>query len=69
VDGKSTPDLDTFIDVVRGKDYRDAVRLKTVLWDGRVEVITLKTDQRYWPTYEIFRSDDGWQRRELAQQK
>lgn len=69
VDGKSTPDLDAFIDVISGKAHRDAVRLKTVLWDGRVEVITLKTDQRYWPAYEIRRSDDGWQRRELGLRK
>jgi len=69
VDGKPTADLDAFIEVVRNKDHRDPVRLKTVLWDGRVEVITLKTDQRYWPAYEIHRSDDGWRRRELVQQK
>lgn len=70
VDGKPTPDLDAFIAAVRNKDHRDPVRLKTVLWDGRAEIITLKTDQRYWPTYEIHRgSDGGWQRRELAQRK
>ncbi len=67
VDGQPTPDLDAFINVVRGKDHRDPVRLKTVMWDGRIEVITLKTDQRYWPTYEIRRTKKGWERRELEQ--
>lgn len=65
VDGKPTPDLDAFIEVVRGKRHRDPVRLKTVLWDGRIEVITLKTDQRYWPAYEIVRVGEGWERREF----
>ncbi|HEX7046024.1 MAG TPA: trypsin-like peptidase domain-containing protein [Gammaproteobacteria bacterium] len=65
VDGKATPDLDAFIDAVRNKDHRDPVRLKTVLWDGSVEIITLKTDLRYWPTYEIHRTDNGWERKEL----
>ncbi|HEX7029749.1 MAG TPA: PDZ domain-containing protein, partial [Gammaproteobacteria bacterium] len=67
VDGKPTPDLDAFIDVVRDKDHRDPVRLKTVLWDGRVEVVTLKTDLRYWPTYEIHRTAEGWRRRDIEQ--
>ncbi|HEX6928095.1 MAG TPA: trypsin-like peptidase domain-containing protein [Gammaproteobacteria bacterium] len=65
VDGKPTPDLDAFIDAVRDKGHRAPVRLKTVLWDGRIEVITLKTDLRYWPTYEIHRTESGWKRRDI----
>jgi hypothetical protein len=36
--------------------------LKTVTWNGAVEVITLKLDNQYWPAYEIRRIGDGWQR-------
>ncbi|MEX2125656.1 MAG: trypsin-like peptidase domain-containing protein [Woeseia sp.] len=57
-----TPDLQSFIDAVRGKPDRAAVRLKTVTWNGAVEVITLKLDNQYWPAYEIRRTDDGWRR-------
>ena len=57
-----TPDLQAFIDVVGGIEHRESVRLKTVTWNDTVEVITLKLDNRYWPAYEIRRTDDGWRR-------
>ena len=62
VDEIPTPDLKTFVDLVAGKKDRTSVRLKTVTWNGAVEVITLKLDNQYWPAYEIRRSGDGWQR-------
>jgi hypothetical protein len=45
---------------------RAPVRLKTVTWNGAVEVITLKLDNQYWPAYEIRRTADGWQRVEIG---
>ncbi|MGB5449933.1 MAG: trypsin-like peptidase domain-containing protein [Woeseiaceae bacterium] len=57
-----TPDLQAFIDAVKGIKHRESVRLKTVTWNGTAEVITLKLDNQYWPAYEIRRSDDGWRR-------
>jgi S1-C subfamily serine protease len=57
-----TPDLQSFIEVVRGMKHRESVRLKTVSWNETVEVITLKLDNQYWPAYEIRRDDDGWRR-------
>jgi S1-C subfamily serine protease len=57
-----TPDLQSFIDVIEGQEDRAPVRLKTVTWNGAVEVITLKLDNQYWPAYEIRRTDDGWRR-------
>ncbi len=55
VDGRPTPDLDSFIAAVRGRPDRSAVRLKTVAWNGTVDVVTLKLDLHYWPTYELVR--------------
>ena len=60
VDGHPTPDLDAFIAAVRGRPDRAPVRLKTVTWNGSVEVVTLKLDLRYWPTRELTRTPDGW---------
>lgn len=62
VDGKPTPDLNAFFAVVQNKQDREAVRLTTVNWDDRVEVITLKLDLRYFPTYELRLTENGWQR-------
>jgi S1-C subfamily serine protease len=62
VDGRATPDLDSFIAAVRGRTDRSAVRLKTVAWNGTVDVVTLKLDLHYWPTNELVRTPGGWVR-------
>lgn len=67
VDGLPTPDLDAFIEVVSGREDRDSVRLKTINWNNAVEVITLKLDSRYWPSYELKRNGGGWERIALNQ--
>jgi S1-C subfamily serine protease len=65
VDGTPTPDLDAFLTVVGGRADRTSVRIKTLAWNGQSEVITLKLDRHYWPTYELLRTDSGWERRAL----
>jgi S1-C subfamily serine protease len=62
VDARATPDLDAFIAAVQGRQDRQSLRLRTVSWNGAVDVITLKLDKHYWPAYELRRSQDGWQR-------
>jgi len=66
VDDTETPDLQTFVDVVANKGDQTSVRLKTVTWNGAVEVITLKLDNQYWPAYEIRRTKKGWQRSSIG---
>jgi S1-C subfamily serine protease len=66
VDDKATPDLQSFVDVIRGKKDKSSVRLKTITWNGSAEVITLKLDNQYWPAYEIRRTEDGWQRIDIG---
>jgi len=65
VDGHPTLDLDAFLSRVADKRHRDSVRIKTITWNNRVEVITLKLDKHYWPAYELRRGDAQWQRRML----
>jgi hypothetical protein len=51
---------------VRSKNEHESMRLKTVTWNGQVEVITLKLDKHYWPAYELDRGSNGsWTRHAL----
>jgi len=66
VDDTPTPDLNAFVDVIAQKKDRESIRVKTVTWNGAVEVITLKLDNQYWPAYEVRRTQDGWVRSEIG---
>lgn len=65
VDGVPTPTLDAFIAAVAGRPDRSSVRLRTVNWNDSVDVITLKLDRHYWPTYELRREAAAWRRIDL----
>ena len=62
VDGIKTPNLEEFVTVAREKHGQKSLRLTTVTMNGSIEVITLKLDNQYWPTYEIKKTTHGWQR-------
>ncbi len=62
VDGVPTPDLDSFLAAVAGRPDRSSLRLKMVSWNDSVDVITLKLDDHYWPTYQLRRVGDAWER-------
>ncbi len=65
VDDRPTPDLDSFIRVVKDKADRDSVRLKVMDLKGRIKVITLQLNNNYWPMAEIIDTEKGWVRSEL----
>ncbi len=65
VNGQPTLDVDSFLEAVDGLGDRVSVRLNTVTWNSVPQVITLKLDNHYWPSYELRREDDGWRRYEL----
>ena len=66
VNESATPNLQAFIEAVKDIKHKESVRLKTVTWNGTIEVITLKLDTQYWPAYEIRRKDNGWRRTDLG---
>ena len=66
IDDTDTPDLQSFVEAVSGKEDQTSVRIKTVTWNGAVQVITLKLDNQYWPAYEIRKTANGWQRTEIG---
>jgi S1-C subfamily serine protease len=65
VDGIPVTDLDSFLDAQPDRVDGRAVRLKTVSLEGKVSVVTLKPDTHFWPTAEIRRGPNGWERVEL----
>lgn len=63
VNGHATLDMDSFIAATRSFKDGQTVRLGVTSWDGQTQIITLKLDLRYWPTYEIVHDANGWQRK------
>ena len=62
VDGQPTPDLDQFVAAISGLAHGASVRLNTISWNYVPEVITLKLDNNYWPSYELRRENYDWRR-------
>ena len=65
IDGKPTPDLDRFVEVVGELEGRDAVRVNTVDWNDVPQVITMKLDPHHWASYELRREGYEWRRHEI----
>ncbi|XXG79593.1 hypothetical protein AAC387_Pa09g0629 [Persea americana] len=67
VNGKLTPDLETFVDVTKGLEHGEFVRVRTVHLNGKPRVLTLKQDLHYWSTWELkFDPDTAtWRRRTI----
>jgi S1-C subfamily serine protease len=62
VNGRPTPDLDSFVTIASGLAEGESVRLDTVSWNEVPEVLTLTLDPQYWPSYELRREGLEWQR-------
>ncbi|MCP3674106.1 MAG: hypothetical protein GY829_06500, partial [Gammaproteobacteria bacterium] len=65
IDERPTPDLDSFIAIVKDKQDRDSVRLKVMDLKGRTKVITLQLNNNYWPMAQILHTENGWVRTEF----
>jgi S1-C subfamily serine protease len=65
VDGEPTLDLDGFIAAIGKHAHQDSVRLNTMSYNDVPEVITMKLDPEYWPSYELRREGHEWRRHDL----
>jgi S1-C subfamily serine protease len=65
VDGEPTPDLEAFVRVATSLGDKESVRLNTVTFNDVPEVITMKLDPQYWPSYELVRDGYEWRRQAL----
>eukprot|EP00271_Cylindrocystis_brebissonii_P014135 TRINITY_DN35385_c0_g1_i1.p1 TRINITY_DN35385_c0_g1~~TRINITY_DN35385_c0_g1_i1.p1 ORF type:complete len:1152 (-),score=228.60 TRINITY_DN35385_c0_g1_i1:698-4153(-) len=53
VNGRPTPDLDTFVQVTQDLKHGEFVRVRSVHLTGKPKVLTLKLDRHYWATWEL----------------
>ncbi|RKP25690.1 trypsin-like cysteine/serine peptidase domain-containing protein [Syncephalis pseudoplumigaleata] len=63
VNGRATPDVDTFLAVVRDRPDNTYVRVKIITFDMIPMVLSIKQNLHYWPTTLLERDDDadcGW---------
>jgi S1-C subfamily serine protease len=65
VDGQPTPDLSSFVKAATAVADKESVRLNTMSFNDVPEVITMKLDPVYWPSYELRRDGYEWRRLEL----
>ena len=61
VDEVPVHDMQAFLREIATKADNDVVRLRTLDLNNRAEVVTLRMDQRYWPTYTLKRVERSWQ--------
>ena len=62
VDGEAVEDLDGFLSLIGKKAQDTDTRLSVVSISGRKSIVTVSPEYNFWPTYEIKRTADGWQR-------
>jgi predicted metalloprotease with PDZ domain len=62
IDGKPIDTTVDFINAVKGKKHQATVRVKTLDFQNNARVITLRTDNHYWPFFEMNYSDGYWQK-------
>ncbi|KAI3892686.1 hypothetical protein MKW92_051722 [Papaver armeniacum] len=53
VNEKLTPDLDSFVEVIKGLEHGEFVRIRTMTLNGSPEVHSVKQDLHYWPSWEL----------------
>ncbi len=66
LEGLAVSDIDSLLDALHQTAGRESVRLKVLDLIGKERVLTLRPDEHYWPTVELVRSEEGWQRRPFS---
>lgn len=67
VDGEPVANLDEFIRLVTRRGNAASIQLRVLGWNDAVEMVTLKPDPVFWPTWEI-RHNGDWYRLEIDSQ-
>lgn len=62
VEGEQVSNLDEFLAQVRQRGQDEITRLTIVSMSGRKDIVTVKPEYNFWPTFEIMRNKNNWQR-------
>ena len=62
MDGKPINNLDEFLQAANAKQQDEITRLTTISMSGRKNIVTVKPEYNFWPTFELRREESGWQR-------
>ncbi len=62
MDDKPINTMDEFLDAAQARDQDQITRLTLITMSGRTEVVTVQPEYNFWPTFEVRRSDEGWER-------
>ncbi|MFK7860589.1 MAG: trypsin-like peptidase domain-containing protein [Granulosicoccus sp.] len=62
IDGKPINNLDDFLMAASSKDQDQITRLTTISMSGRKNIVTVEPEYNFWPTFEVRRDNEGWQR-------
>ena len=62
VDGEPVTTLDEFLSAALDKEQDQITRLTTISISGRRSIVTVQPEYNFWPTFEVQRRAEGWQR-------
>ena len=62
VEGEPVNNLDDFLAQVKKREQDEITRLTIVSMSGRKRIVTVKPEYNFWPTFEITRTSEDWQR-------
>lgn len=68
VNGKAVTGLDDFLERIKMIKQDEITRLTTVSLSGRREITSVSAEYYFWPTFEIRRESEGWQRTDYPAQ-
>ncbi len=62
MDDKPINTMDEFLDAAQAREQDQITRLTLITMSGQKEVVTVQPEYNFWPTFEVRRSDAGWER-------
>lgn len=66
IDGQPIETLDDLIERLQDAPTAQPVRLSLIATSGRRDLVAVQPEYHFWPTFELLRTEAGWQRRDLG---